>query len=150
MGVLGVGVVLGLAGVRPIPAIILAQALNGILLPFVAVFLLLVVNDRALMGERGINGGWANALMGTVVLVTVVLGVAGVLRAGASAMGLAAPDETLLLLAAAGGGRSACGAGDARGAAATRAARRRRPVMIGCNSLDCREQQYGESVHLPR
>ena len=102
LGVLGVGVGFGLVGVRPIPAIILAQALNGILLPFAAVFLLLVVNDRALMGERGMNGGWANTLMGLVVLVTVVLGVAGVLRAGTSALDLPAPDETLLLLSAAG------------------------------------------------
>jgi manganese transport protein len=51
--VLAVGVGFGVAGVRPIPAILLAQALNGVLLPFAAVFLLLVVNDRALMGERG-------------------------------------------------------------------------------------------------
>ena len=38
LGVLAVGVLFGLADVRPIPAIIAAQALNGVLLPFVAVF----------------------------------------------------------------------------------------------------------------
>lgn len=99
MGVLGVGVGFGLAGVRPIPAILLAQALNGVVLPFAAVFLLLIVNDRALMGGRGMNGPIANALMGPVVAVTLLLGVSGVLRAAASAGGLAAPDERFLLLA---------------------------------------------------
>ncbi|CAN5817382.1 Nramp family divalent metal transporter [soil metagenome] len=102
MGVLGVGVGFGLAGVRPIPAIILAQALNGILLPFAAVFLLLVVNDRALMGERGLNGAFSNAVMGLVVAVTVVLGASNVLRAAATAAGLPTPGERLLLGVAAG------------------------------------------------
>jgi manganese transport protein len=95
--VLAVGVGFGVAGVRPIPAIILAQALNGVLLPFAAVFLLLVVNDRRLMGPAALNPPLANALMGAVVLVTVVLGASGVLRAAAAATGLPPPGETLLL-----------------------------------------------------
>jgi manganese transport protein len=95
--VLSVGVGFGVAGVRPIPAIILAQALNGILLPFAAVFLMMVVNDRRLMGEKGLNGAFANGVMVVVLAVTVVLGTAGVLRAAAAASGLGAPDEVLLI-----------------------------------------------------
>lgn len=101
MGVLGVGAAFGLAGVRPIPAILLAQALNGVVLPFAAVFLLLVVNDRALMGERGINGAAANALTGAVVAVTVLLGASGVARAAATALGGQPPAEATLLSVAA-------------------------------------------------
>lgn len=95
--VLGVGIGFGVAGVRPIPAIILAQALNGVLMPFAAVFLLLVVNDRRLMGPAALNPPLANAFMGAVVAVTVVLGASGVLRAVAAATGLPPPGETLLL-----------------------------------------------------
>ena len=69
------GIGFGLSGVRPVPAIILAQALNGILLPFAAVFLLLAVNDRGLMGEAGLNGTLANLAMSLVVLVALLLGV---------------------------------------------------------------------------
>ena len=87
MGVLAVGVGFGLAGVRPIPAIILAQALNGVVLPFAAVFLLVIVNDRGLMGDAGINGPATNAVTAAVVAVTLVLGVSGVLRATATALG---------------------------------------------------------------
>jgi Mn2+/Fe2+ NRAMP family transporter len=101
LGVLLVGVGFGLAGVRPIPAIILAQALNGVVLPFAAVFLLLVVNDRAVMGARGINGPLSNAFMGITVAVTLVLGVSGVLRAAASAAGMPDPGERAILGAAA-------------------------------------------------
>lgn len=97
IGVLLVGVGFGLAGVRPIPAIILAQALNGILLPFAAVFLLLIVNDRALLGDRGMNGPVGNVLLAAVVLVTVVLGAANVLRAAAALAGVPPPGERVLL-----------------------------------------------------
>ena len=97
LGVLLVGIAFGLAGIRPIPVILLAQALNGVLLPFAATFLLLAVNDRALMGEAGINSAFANLLMGATVAVTVVLGASGVLRAGATAAGFSAPGEQLLL-----------------------------------------------------
>jgi manganese transport protein len=99
MGVLGVGFAFGLAGVRPIPAIILAQALNGVVLPFAAVFLLLIVNDRALMGER-MNGPAANAVTGLVVAATIVLGVSGVLRAAASVIDLEATEQRILLVSA--------------------------------------------------
>jgi uncharacterized membrane protein HdeD (DUF308 family) len=70
-------------------------------LPFAAVFLLLVVNDRAVMGARGINGPLSNALMGITVAVTLVLGVSGVLRAAASAAGMPDPGEWAILGAAA-------------------------------------------------
>jgi Mn2+/Fe2+ NRAMP family transporter len=46
-GVLAVGVACGVSGLRPVPAILLAQAANGVLLPVVAFFLFRAVNDRA-------------------------------------------------------------------------------------------------------
>lgn len=85
--VLGTGIAFGLAGVKPIPAIILAQALNGLLLPFVAGFLLLVINDARLMGRDGVNGPTSNAALGLVVVVTVLLGALSVWRAAASVVG---------------------------------------------------------------
>jgi manganese transport protein len=101
-GVLAVGLAFGLADVQPIPAIILAQAANGVVLPFVAVFLFIAVNDRRLMGGEGLNGGVSNALMAIVVFVTIVLGVTNVMRAAAGAFGFALPAEGMLLAVAAG------------------------------------------------
>ena len=51
LAVLATGLAFGLSNARPIPAILLAQALNGVLLPVVSVFLLRVVNDARLMAE---------------------------------------------------------------------------------------------------
>jgi Mn2+/Fe2+ NRAMP family transporter len=98
--VLLVGVGFGLTDVRPIPAIVVAQALNGLLLPLVAVFLLWTVNDRALMGAR-VNGRSANAAFAAVVLVTLVLGLGRIGRAAASATGLPDPSDRALLAGAA-------------------------------------------------
>lgn len=80
IGVLLCGAVFGIAQVKPVPAIVFAQALNGIFLPVVAIALWRVVNDRNLLGSET-NGRRANLLTGLIVLVTVVLGASGVWKA---------------------------------------------------------------------
>jgi Mn2+/Fe2+ NRAMP family transporter len=100
-GVLLFGAAFGIAGVEPIPAIVLAQAINGLLLPLVAVFLLLAVNDVRLMGDRRVNGPWANVALASVVAVTILLGVTGLAKAVASVAGTEPPGGPWLLLLAA-------------------------------------------------
>lgn len=99
--VLATGIGFGFAGLRPVPVILVAQAANGVLLPWVAVFLLLAVNDRRLMGETGLNGRVSNLATALVVGVAVVLGTSGVLRAVVAAMGRPALDEAAVLATAA-------------------------------------------------
>ena len=98
--ILLIGTASGLSGVRPVPAIILAQALNGVVLPAIAIYLLLAVNDRGLMGRDGLNGRLSNASMVLVTLVALVLGVAALARAAATVTGSEAPSMRAILLAA--------------------------------------------------
>lgn len=84
MLVLGTGLALGVAGVRPIPAIILAQAVNGVLLPFVTAFVLLAINDRKLLPARYTNGRTANVLMLMVFAVVCLLSLQNLWKALAS------------------------------------------------------------------
>lgn len=86
--VLVTGMAFGVADVRPIPVIILAQAFNGLILPLVAVFLWIAMNDRDLLGDEGVNSRLQNLVMGAVVLVCVVLGLRGVLVAVRGALTL--------------------------------------------------------------
>lgn len=72
-GVIAVGALFAATGIRPVEAILFAQAANGMLLPCIAAFLLLAVNDRRWMGTHG-NGLPSNLLGAAVFLVTVVLG----------------------------------------------------------------------------
>ena len=68
------GLVLALIGRSPTEAIVLAQAANGLLLPLIAIFLIVVVNDGALMGAFK-NRPLQNLLGVLVVLVVTGLGV---------------------------------------------------------------------------
>jgi Mn2+/Fe2+ NRAMP family transporter len=94
--VLLVGVGFGLADVQPVPAIVVAQALNGILLPVVAIYLLLAVNDRRLLGDR-LNGALANTMLVAVVLATFALGLRNVAWALSATFGLVPPGELRVL-----------------------------------------------------
>lgn len=97
LGVLAVGTIFGIAEVQPIPAIILAQALNGVLLPVVAVFLLVAVNDRRVVGEAGLNGLMSNGLMAVAVAVTVLLGLRSLAGALAGILGTTFDERWVLL-----------------------------------------------------
>jgi Mn2+/Fe2+ NRAMP family transporter len=80
IGTLLVGTSFGVAQIKPIPAIIFAQAANGVLLPVVAIALWRLANDRSLLGTR-VNGRGTNVLTGIIVSVTCLLGGAGVWKA---------------------------------------------------------------------
>jgi NRAMP (natural resistance-associated macrophage protein)-like metal ion transporter len=75
--VLALGAVIVLIpGLDPIPVIVASQNLQGLLLPIVLIFMVLLVNDRGLMGRHA-NGRIANGLawisVGLVVLLDAVL-----------------------------------------------------------------------------
>lgn len=78
--VLLTGILFGVVNIRPIPVIIFAQAMNGFVLPFISVFIVIVVNDPELMGRSKLNGWISNAFMGIVVWVTMVLGGMNILK----------------------------------------------------------------------
>ena len=76
--VLATGMVFGMLNVRPIPVIIMAQALNGLLLPMMTIFLLFAANDRALLGKFA-NGVLTNILTLVIVGITIFLGLHNIL-----------------------------------------------------------------------
>jgi Mn2+/Fe2+ NRAMP family transporter len=51
---------------------VLSQVLNGLLLPAVLVFMLLLVNNRSLMGEH-VNSRTYNLVAWSLTLLTIVL-----------------------------------------------------------------------------
>lgn len=75
VAVVAIGTILAFVfGKSPQATIVTAQAANGLLLPLVAVFLLLVMNRRDFLGEHR-NGWLLNIAGGVVVLITCVLGI---------------------------------------------------------------------------
>jgi len=72
--VVGAGVLLT-PGFPLIHVIVVSQVVNGIVLPFVLIFMLLLANDRELMGEY-VNARWYNVVAWITVVVMIVLTVA--------------------------------------------------------------------------
>jgi Mn2+/Fe2+ NRAMP family transporter len=74
LGVLMTGLLFVWLEVKPIPAIIAAQGLNGLLLPAVALFLYAAMNDRRIMPDGYRNNRFQNILFLLVVAVVLILG----------------------------------------------------------------------------
>ncbi len=98
IGVLIIGLGFGYAQVEPIPAIILAQALNGLILPFISVFLIYVINDPVLMGKGKTNGWLSNILLGIITWVTMVLGAISVVESISKAFELNLTDSNRFIV----------------------------------------------------
>jgi Mn2+/Fe2+ NRAMP family transporter len=79
--------VFGMAGFKPVPAIVVAQALNGLILPVIALFLFGVVNHPNIM-KNSFNRLPANICMTMVVFFSLLIGMMGLARAVAAGMGL--------------------------------------------------------------
>jgi len=72
--VLVTGLIFGMLNLKPIPVIILAQAINGFLLPLIAYFLIILVNDPKLLGHHLLNSALTNLIMYLVVGVSTFIG----------------------------------------------------------------------------
>ena len=67
-------------GIRPVNIILIAQIANGLLLPIVAVFLIITMNRKKLLGKY-VNGLITNIFGIVVVLFAFGLGVRLIIRA---------------------------------------------------------------------
>lgn len=73
--VLLTGLAFSLFNIHPIIIIVLAQAINGLILPFIAISIFLVLNDKNIISGQFQNGTWYNILMLVVVGITFFLGI---------------------------------------------------------------------------
>jgi len=76
-----IGVTINFIGINPIRALVLAAIINGFLAPPLLVAIMLIANNRQIMGER-VNGRWANILGWTTTLVMFLAALALVLTYG--------------------------------------------------------------------
>jgi manganese transport protein len=70
--VLLTGFLFGISGVKPIPVILAVQAINGLILPLLTLYLILIVNDRNIVPKHHQHGVAYNAIL-LVILFTVLL-----------------------------------------------------------------------------
>jgi Mn2+/Fe2+ NRAMP family transporter len=78
MIIIAIGILFSSIGFKPTEVIVFAQIANGLLLPIIAVFLVWIMNDKNLFGAY-INSRRTNVLGILVILVTVILGIKGII-----------------------------------------------------------------------
>jgi len=98
MAVLSIGLLFGVLKLQPVPVIILAQALNGIILPVIAVILFLLMNNSQVLPQIHQNGLVMNILTGIVVWLTILIGITNLLKALSRIANFALPDQTVIVL----------------------------------------------------
>ncbi|WP_158278678.1 NRAMP family divalent metal transporter [Rhodohalobacter mucosus] len=95
--VLVTGMVFGLLQVQPVPVIILAQALNGVFLPLIAVVLFLLINHYGLIPPSYQNGWLYNLLTSIVVYLTFLIGCTNLIRVYTSLTGSTQPAQSWIV-----------------------------------------------------
>lgn len=74
LSVLLIGFAFGISQVKPIPVILAVQAINGLILPLVAGYLIIIVNDRDLIPEKYGHPWWYNLILLLTFAITLLLG----------------------------------------------------------------------------
>ena len=71
----------GISGVKPIPVILAVQAMNGFVLPLLAYFLIIMVNDNRLVKPEHQHALWYNAVLLLIFGTTALIGINNVDKA---------------------------------------------------------------------
>lgn len=72
--VLAVGFLFGISGIKPIPVILAVQAVNGLILPLITYFLIVIANDPSIIPATGRHASWYNVFLIMILGCVLVLG----------------------------------------------------------------------------
>ncbi|MBN8576883.1 MAG: divalent metal cation transporter [Cytophagales bacterium] len=99
--VLLTGFCFGISNVKPIPVILTAQALNGLVLPLLTWFLILLVNDAHLVAVQHQHKKWYNGVLLLIFALTLFIGLNNVDKAIVSAFNLGSGNPMVVVIVAA-------------------------------------------------
>lgn len=96
--VLLTGFLFGVSGVKPIPVILAVQALNGLVLPLLAYFLILLVNDSKVIPPEYRHAFWYDLLLVAIFGTTLLIGLNNVDKALTTGFQLAESHFEIVLV----------------------------------------------------
>ncbi len=76
--VLLTGFLFGISGVKPIPIILAVQALNGLILPLVTAYLIIIVNDEKLIPKAHRHAGFYNLVLLIIFSAVLLIGLTSI------------------------------------------------------------------------
>lgn len=100
IGVLLTGFVFGISGVKPIPVILMVQALNGLVLPLLTAFLVLLINDPAIIPPQNRHSNFYNVLLLFIFWAVVLMGLHSIDKSVSAWLGLSQGHYGVLIAVA--------------------------------------------------
>ena len=94
------GFVFGISGYKPVPVIIAAQAINGMILPLVAVYLIIISNDAGLIPEKFRHHISYNLLLLLILFVVLIIGLHNIDKSLAQIFAFETGNWTVILILA--------------------------------------------------
>jgi Mn2+/Fe2+ NRAMP family transporter len=76
--VLLIGFLFGISGVKPIPIILIVQALNGLILPLVTAYLIIIVNDKTLIPKEHRHVSYYNLILLLIFACVLLIGLTSI------------------------------------------------------------------------
>ena len=98
IAVLLVGVLFGFMNVSPVPAILAAQGINGLLLPLVCIAIYLATRDQGMMPMEYRHRPWLDKVYLFIIWVTCFLGLYNIQKSTLNIFGIQGLTETKLIL----------------------------------------------------
>jgi Mn2+/Fe2+ NRAMP family transporter len=93
MSVLMIGFAFGASGIKPIPVILAVQALNGLILPLITYFLIIIINDRDVVSTQFRHGAWYDLVLLGILATALMIGLSNVDKAIINAFNLSSGDH---------------------------------------------------------
>ena len=94
-----IGLAFSLINFKPVYLIIMAQAINGLILPFVAISLLKILNNKRIIPKAYQNNNWQNILMIAIIGITILIGCFHFLNVLSGSIGIIVSENKLIFAA---------------------------------------------------
>ncbi len=96
--VLSTGFLFGISGVKPIPIILLVQALNGLILPLITAYLIIIVNDESIMPREQRHPKFYNGFLLLILFSVLLIGLTSLDKSISTVFGLSGSHFPIIVV----------------------------------------------------
>lgn len=96
--VLFTGFLFGISGVKPIPVILAVQAVNGLVLPLLTLYLIVIINDKTLIPPHARHGLVFNLVLIAILFTVLLIGLNNVDKSLSTSLALESSSHFMAVL----------------------------------------------------
>jgi manganese transport protein len=96
--VLLTGFAFGISGVKPIPVILAVQAINGLILPLLTLYLIVIVNDKTIVSKDYQHAQWYNLILYLILFTVTLIGMSNIDKTASTVLNLNSSGHFIFLV----------------------------------------------------